>query len=212
MIRRRTARALPAALLALALAAAPAVAVEPETEAVFNAQPLVDSVPRGGPVEVRVYTQSGNVDALTADAVAALRSAGWTVVEDGAATAFNLEVVGDDPLRPLPEPGVLALEGFQGSGSSDDRFYGRLKLFSTTQSSVLTGTQRPERRSTGGGVRVQADLTDLSDGRRLWQGWVVLDPAGRPPEAAANVVVPALVEMIGQQVREESRLVNLNPS
>lgn len=201
--------AMAAALLALAAAtAAPeeALAVEQVVEADFNAQSY-GTVPQDQPVEVRIYKTTGGVDDLERRVRDALRMRGWQVVENGGALAFSLEVTGDDPIEPLPDPGVLALEGFRGSGDSTDRLYSRLKLYSTTESSVLTGRQSRDRPAAGGGTRIQADVTDLASGRRLWQGWVVVDPAGRPPERAAEKLLPMLVGAIGQTVRDESRLV-----
>lgn len=206
---RRLLLAAPVALASVLLAGAapvPAAAVEQTVEAALNAQSYT-AVPRA-PVEVRLYTRTGEVTDLRAQATRALEAAGWQVVDTGGALAFSLELTGDDPIARRGEPGVLAVEGFRGSsGASTDRLYARLKLYSTTESSVLTGRQSPDDRAVGGGTRIQADVTDLSDGRRLWQGWVMVDAAGRPPEAAAEKMLPLLIDSIGETVRDESRMV-----
>lgn len=198
-----------AGLLAVAAPVPAALAVEQTVEADFNAQSFAP-VPPGQPVEVRIYKTTGGVEDLERRVAEIVRARGWTVVEDGGALAFSLEVTGDDPIAPLPEDGVLAVEGFQSSGDSDERIYSRLKLYSTTRSSVLTGTQSPDRLAHGGGTRLQLDVTDLSNGQRLWQGWAVLDPAGRPPEVAAEKLLPMMMDAVGQTVRGESRLVEFD--
>lgn len=198
-----------AAVLAVAAPVPAAVAVEQIVEAEFNAQSY-GTVPQDQPVEVRIYKTTGGIDDLERQVTDALQARDWQVVEDGGALAFSLEVTGDDPIPQPPEPGVLAVEGFQGSGDTTDRVYSRLKLYSTTESSVLTGTQAPDRIATGGGTRVQADVTDLTTGRRLWEGWIVLDPAGRPPELAAQKLLPMLVDAVGETARREGRLVEFD--
>ncbi|SOD89745.1 hypothetical protein [Caenispirillum bisanense] len=197
---------LAASVLLAAAAPLPAAAIEQTVDAELNAQSYA-AVPRA-PVEVRLYTRTGEVEDLRARATRALEAAGWRVVETGGTLAFSLELAGDDPIVQRGEPGVLAVEGFRGSsGASTDRLYARLKLYSTTESSVLTGQQAPDRRDAGGGTRIQADVTSLTDGRRLWQGWVMVDAAGRAPEVAAEKLLPLLVESIGDTVRGESRKV-----
>ena len=204
-------RSMAAAVLAAGLAiAAPLAAAEPSAvTAALNAQSFA-SVPAGQPVEVRLYQASGDDSAVRSAVIRALAAHGWPVVERGCAIAFSIEITGDESLEPPPRSGMLALEGSRGSGESTDHLDARLRLFSTSESSVLTGRQLPAAGTGGTHTRVQADVTDLTTGRRLWQGWADLTLAGQSPDRAAAAVVPLLVEAVGQTLRGETRAVPMD--
>ncbi|GAA0596996.1 hypothetical protein [Caenispirillum bisanense] len=205
-LRPLTAAALVAAGIALASPAALTAAEQASVTAAVSAQGFA-AVPPGQPVEIRIYQASGDDGAVRAATARALAAQGWQVVESGGRIAFSVEVTGDEPLAPEPRSGMLALDGTRGSGESTDRLDARLRLFSTSESSVLTGRQLPAAGSGGAQTRVQADVTDLASGRRLWQGWADVSLAGQTPERVAASLVPLLVEAVGETVRNEARTV-----
>lgn len=205
--------ALAAALLTLPTVTTAAEDMAPGTERAGEETFVVNAAayqPLEGkrPVAVRLYEDSDSQIRLKTAIEQALRGDGWTVVEDGsgaeaAPLRVSFDVTSDELAGPAPHEGILTLEGRDGN-RVEQQYSARLKMFSSSGSSLMTGTREPgDVTRSRPMTRFQLYLTDATNGRRLWEGWATTELGAESPSEAAQAIVPRLVSLIGRTVRDQ---------
>ncbi|SDH28615.1 hypothetical protein [Roseospirillum parvum] len=208
--RRSRAVLLTAALLAapLALSAGPAPAQDALTSDVTLSAMAFQPVPQGAPIAVRLYDDSQAGLALKQAFEQQLKLSGYRVVpDDGQATlVLAFEVTDSGNAAPEENDGMLRLQGRAGGGYDDGQLRADLNLFSSSDSSVFGGRPRDGKPTPvpDSSMRFEVGVTDLANGRRLWQGWANAATHGRNPTELARQLVRPMVAKIGQTVHAET--------
>lgn len=156
-------------------------------------------VPGSQAFAVILFDDSPSTEALRVSLEHALQDAGLTVNRETAPLHLSFDSTRTIAPR-SPQAGILGLEGH--GGSNENQIKTTLGVFSTTQSSLITGE-----RSLPTGIprlRFQLYLTDAQSGKRLWEGWGTTSLGTRSAEDAAQKMLPALIENIGKTVRNQA--------
>jgi hypothetical protein len=151
-------------------------------------------LPEGMPILVRPLDDTDENLAIKNEFESAMAADGINVAADEASLVLSFETREEVAAGPAPKP--QSTIHFRGQGgrmsTSDERNVPKLI------EAPREGTQiyRPSR------YRIDATIDDKLDGTRLWQGWAVADLGEHTHLFLAKTMVPAIVDSIGQTVRE----------
>ncbi len=185
---------------ALVLSLSPGLAQNPEgplpgrTHAASYA-PL----PSGLPITVRPWDNNTANQRLKSKFTEALGQRGMALAEKGAPLTLNFETEVESIAVPDGGPTLGQVQ----SRNHESRV--RLNFWSSTQDSVVTGRRGGETTS-GSSVRyvLRATLDDQRSGQRLWQGQTSYEMTSGDETTTFALMVPVLVEGLGQTVRPRS--------
>ncbi len=161
-------------------------------------------IPSGTALMVRPLDNSDHNLLLKADFERALRSKGYTISQD-AKVAFTFETMdtagawtgsGPNPFVELSNnPDQTGVEAPQV----------RFNLFNTRRGGILN-PERTEttRMVTPSSFRIDATIDSLTDGRRFWHGWGIVNVGADDSRERSRALVPPLVDGIGKTIRQQS--------
>ncbi len=161
-------------------------------------------IPAGTALMVRPLDNSDHNLLLKADFERALRSKGYTISQD-AKVAFTFETMdtagawtgsGPNPFVELSNnPDQTGVEAPQV----------RFNLFNTRRGGILN-PERTEttRMVTPSSFRIDATIDSLTDGRRFWHGWGIVNVGADDSRERSRALVPPLVDGIGKTIRQQS--------
>jgi len=92
---------------------------------------------------------------------------------------------------------------FSRGNASDQRTRFRINLWSNRQDSVIGGRRDEVLASSVDELHVEITLDDRSDGQCIWQGEAVHRLDGRDELAAAERIIPLLIDRLGRTARAE---------
>lgn len=221
--RSMGAMALVALAIGASLAAGPAASQQASPPSVVLTQPAtvsVNAMPLGPldlsqPIALRLMDDSPANRAMADRLATALTAAGRTLVAAESAAALILEVdtaATLAPQRPNPDSGALGISGQAGTGDDEDSVAVRLRVFSTTQVSVLGGDRDAPKPPLGApDLRLDAGLTDRATGRRLWQGWATITAPDLDQTTRALLLARPLAGALGQTMRGQRATIPAGP-
>lgn len=151
------------------------------------------------PVTVRPWDNSAANLRLKANFTDAMSKRGVRLTETGTPLLLNFETEVESLTTPDSGPSLGQVQG----RNHDTRV--RMNFWSTTQDSVLTGRQGSQVANLGS-VRyvLRATLDDQRSGQRLWQGQTSYEMTSGDETTTFALMVPVLVEGLGQTVRPRS--------
>lgn len=192
----RFCRCWPALVGVLWIAYAPpsAVTAQQPEEGVLNAVSF-EPLPEGAAVLVRPLDDTDENLAIKKEFEAAMAAGGLNVATDDARLVLSFETREEVAAGPAPRPQTtVRFQGQEGRMSMSDA-----KNVPKLIQAPREGTRiyRPSR------YRINATIDDKLAGTRLWQGWVVTDLGEHTPLILAKALVPAIVDSIGRNVKEE---------
>jgi len=154
-----------------------------------------EPLPEGMPILVRPLDDTDENLAIKKEFEAAMATDGFNVAADEARLVLSFETREEVAAGPAPKPQTTIR--FRGQGgrmsTSDERNVP--KLIEAPRDG--TRIYRPSR------YRIDATIDDKLDGARLWQGWAVAGLDEHTHLFLAKTMVPAIVDGIGQTVREK---------
>lgn len=154
-----------------------------------------EPLPEGMPILVRPLDDTDENLAIKKEFEAAMATDGFNVAADEARLVLSFETREEVAAGPAPKPQTTIR--FRGQGgrmsTSDERNVP--KLIEAPRDG--TRIYRPSR------YRIDATIDDKLDGTRLWQGWAVAGLDEHTHLFLAKTMVPAIVDGIGQTVREK---------
>jgi hypothetical protein len=199
--------AVAAAVLLSVSAATPAVgqtvdtaAQAPQASSTVNAVRYAP-VDRSQAIQVVLYDASAEAGELADRLATLLRQDGWTVIAEDAPLHMGFVVTSDLSAMPGGNQGPVSLAA-RNEDKIDTQYSAHLRVYSSRQSSVIGGKAKGG--EAGANTRVQLELTDARNGKRLWDGWTITSGGEATPMTAAAAVFPRLVSHIGETVRTGS--------
>ncbi|MGF1640554.1 MAG: hypothetical protein ACFCUO_06360 [Rhodospirillales bacterium] len=185
------------------LAATPATAVaQDDRNGVVNAVAF-ELVTKDIPVIVRTLDNTDENLVIKREFATALAAAGYRVVGADTRLVLSFESREEISVGPAPRPDTTI------------RLRDRESRLSTPeQRNIPTIIETPRQRTQvfhPSRFRIEATLDDRTTGTRLWQGWAVADMGDGNRLALAQAMVPALVDALGQTVREQAFVVPSAP-
>jgi hypothetical protein len=154
-----------------------------------------EPLPEGAPVLVRPLDDTDENLAIKKEFETAMAADGLNVTVDKGRLVLSFEAREEVAAGPAPRPQTTIR--FRGQGgrmsTSDERNVP--KLIEAPRDG--TRIYRPSR------YRIDATIDDKVDGTRLWQGWAVAGLDEHTHLFLAKTMVPAIVDSIGQTVREK---------
>lgn len=161
-------------------------------------------IPSGTALMVRPLDNSDHNLLLKADFERALRSKGYTISQD-AKVAFTFETMdtagawtgsGPNPFVELSNnPDQTGVEAPQV----------RFNLFNTRRGGILNPDRTETTRMvTPSSFRIDATIDSLTDGRRFWHGWGIVNVGADDSRERSRALVPPLVDGIGKTIRQQS--------
>lgn len=157
------------------------------------------------PIQIQLYEDSDDSLAIAAQLKEALLAAGYQVTDGKAPLSLSFEMSGQaDGVT----PGGSSVLEVDGTDKANQRYRAHLNVFSSTQSSLVTGEGKSAEQSAtvangGPSVRYQISINDTTNGKRLWDGWANGPIAQQGAVASARLMTPALVKAIGQTIRNQ---------
>jgi len=154
-----------------------------------------EPLPEGIPVLVRPLDDTDENLEIKKEFEAAMASDGLNVAADEARIVLSFETREEVAAGPAPRPqNTIRFRGQGGRMSTSDE-RNVPKLIEAPRDG--TRIYRPSR------YRIDATIDDKVDGTRLWQGWAVAGLEEHTHLFLAKTMVPAIVDSIGQTVREK---------
>lgn len=154
-----------------------------------------EPLPEGMPILVRPLDDTDENLAIKKEFEAAMATDGFNVAADEARLVLSFETREEVAAGPAPKPQTtIHLRGQEGRMSTSDE-RNVPKLIEAPRDG--TRIYRPSR------YRIDATIDDKLDGTRLWQGWAVAGLDEHTHLFLAKTMVPAIVDGIGQTVREK---------
>lgn len=189
----------------LALAAQPSRAQDLSTGAV-NAVAF-EKVPGGAAIKVDPLDDSDESLSLKAEFEKLLRAKGYTISPD-AKLVLSFET---QELKGTWTGGGdnrwLELYNQQNHTGTDAPSV-QLNLYKSDKGGLINrlGNQRPQgtHQVASSKLRLDATLDDSNNGKRLWQGWSVIDMGASDDVARHKSMVPPLVDAFGETVRQQT--------
>jgi hypothetical protein len=152
-------------------------------------------LPSDLPISVRPWDNNAANQRLKSKFTEALSQRGVKLAEAGAPLILNFETEVESIAVPDGGP---TLGQFQ-ARNHESRV--RLNFWSSTQDSVMTGRRSGEISSSSVRYVLRATLDDRRNGQRLWQGQTSYDATSGDETTTFTLMVPVLVESLGQSVR-----------
>ncbi len=187
------------AAVIVAAAAAPAAAQATDEPAGRVTAFACESLPSPLKIDIEVPDASAQADRLRRVLVRSL-AARRAIVTPGAPFRLNLYVglVREPEIRKGRDLGR-----FSRGNANDERTQFRINLWSNRRDSIFGG-RRDELLSVAvDKVHVEITLDSRADGRCVWQGEAVYRLDGRDEWAAAEQIIPMLVDRLGRSARAE---------
>jgi hypothetical protein len=154
-----------------------------------------EPLPEGIPVLVRPLDDTDENLEIKKEFEAAMASDGLNVAADEARIVLSFKTREEVAAGPAPKPqNTIRFRGQGGRMSTSDE-RNVPKLIEAPRDG--TRIYRPSR------YRIDATIDDKVDGTRLWQGWAVAGLEEHTHLFLAKTMVPAIVDSIGQTVREK---------
>ncbi len=184
---------------ALALSLSPGLAQSPDaplpgrTHAASYA-PL----PSGLAIAVRPWDNNTANLRLKGKFAEALGQRGVSLAETGAPLVLNFETEVESIAVPDGGPTLGQVQ----SRNHESRI--RMNFWSSTQDSVVTGRRAGETSTSSVRYILRATLDDQRNGQRLWQGQTSYDMTSGDETTTFALMIPVLVEGLGQTVRPRS--------
>lgn len=152
-------------------------------------------VPSGLSIAVRPWDNNTANQRLKSKFTEALSQRGVTLAEAGAPLTLNFETEVESIAVPDGGPTLGQVQ----ARNHESRV--RMNLWSSTQDSLVTGRRGGD--SGGGTVRyvLRATLDDQRNGQRLWQGQTSYDATSGDEATTFALMIPVLVDGLGQTVR-----------
>jgi len=149
-------------------------------------------------IAVRPWDNNAANQRLKSKFTEALSQRGVKLAEGSASLTLNFETEVESIAVPDSGPTLGQLQ----ARNHESRV--RLNFWSSTQDSVLTGRRSGE--IGGSSVRyvLRATLDDRRNGQRLWQGQTSYDATSGDETTTFALMVPVLVESLGQTIRPRS--------
>lgn len=166
-----------------------------------------EEVPSGAAIDVDPLDDSDDSLALLTEIERQLRDKGYEIRE-GAELVLSFE------LRDLEGAwtggGTNSFLEFRNTDdhTGTDAPEVRLNLFKSDKGGLINrlGNERPEgtRQIASSELRLDATLDNRSNGKRLWQGWSVIDLGPSDNFERQKRMVPPLIETFGQTTRQKT--------
>lgn len=153
-----------------------------------------EPLPEGMPILVRPLDDTDENLAIKKEFEAAMAADGFNVEADEARFVLSFETREEVAAGPAPKPQTTIRFRDQGGRMSTSDQRNVPKLIEAPRDG--TRIYRPSR------YRIDATIDDKLDGTRLWQGWAVADLGEQTHLLLAKTMVPAIVDSVGQTVRE----------
>lgn len=155
-------------------------------------------IPSGLAITVRPWDNNTANQRLKSKFTEALSQRGVALADLGAPLSLNFETEVDNIAVPEGGPSLGQVQ----ARNHESRV--RLNFWSSTQDSLVTGRRGGD--IAGGTVRyvLRATLDDRRSGQRLWQGQTSYDATSGDETTTFALMIPVLVESLGQTVRPRS--------
>lgn len=195
-----------ASLLALAAVAGAAVAAEtPQVRAdgVLNAVAF-DAVPSGSTVALRLMDNSDDNLSLLGIFEKELRSRGYSV-DANAPLVLDIETSDEIGAWSTGDRRTMfELQARSGSDGTDDASL-RLNAFDSRTGGVFNeGNDNRTAIVTPSSYRIDVNIEDSRNGKRLWQGWAVANARTTSGRDLLRAMVPVIVGAVGRTEKQAS--------
>ncbi len=160
-------------------------------------------IARGQAIAVRSLNDSDDDMALKQTFEQALRAAGYAPSDDATLT-LTFEVRNE--IGAWSETGrrhVLELTA-RGDGDGGDNAKALLNLYDTNRGGVFNRGSSGTSIVTPSQYRIDAQIDDRTNGKRLWQAWVTADLGDYDSRDLTRAMVPELVKSLGRTVKRQT--------
>lgn len=161
-------------------------------------------LPVGAPIFVRPLDDSDENLALKRSFEAVLQARGYALAPDPSGLVLTFET--RDQIGGWSDSGRRTVLEFQGAGGREgtEDVEARLKLFDSQRGALLNKGRGGTRVVTPSSYRLEVNIDHKGQRERLWQGWTIADLAHGDDRSLNRAMVPALVDHIGETVRQQS--------
>jgi hypothetical protein len=152
------------------------------------------------PVSIRIMDDSRDNIMIKQTLEQSFTSAGY-IVAPNASQVITFETSNS---LTSPKPETESMLSFDAKASTyTDQVNAKLKLLSTSENSLLTRKADEGPQGTAGSFRLDMQIMDKSNGKRLWQGWAVAGTYSSDGTATVQGMAPELISKIGTTVRNQ---------
>jgi hypothetical protein len=152
------------------------------------------------PVSVRVMDDSRDNMMIKQTLERSLSNAGY-IVAQSASQVMTFEASNS---LTSPKPETESVVSFDASASTyTDQMNAKVKLLSSSENSLLNRKADEGPQGTAGSFRLDLQIMDRSNGKRLWQGWAVAGTYSSDGTATVQSMAPELISKIGTTVRNQ---------
>ena len=160
-------------------------------------------IAKGQAIAVRSLSDSDDDMALKRTFEQALRAAGHLLSAD-ATLILTFEVRNE--IGAWSETGrrhVLELTA-RGGGDGGDNAKALLNLYDSNRGGVFNRGSSGTSIVTPSKYRIDAQIDDRTNGKRLWQGWATADLGGYDSRDLTRAMVPELVKSLGRTIKRQT--------
>jgi hypothetical protein len=152
------------------------------------------------PVSVRVMDDSRDNIMIKQTLEKSLAGAGY-IVAPSASQVMTFEASNS---LTSPKPESESVVSFDASASTyTDQMNAKVKLLSSSENSLLNRKADEGPQGTAGSFRLDLQIMDRSNGKRLWQGWALAGTYSSDGTATVQSMAPELISKIGLTVRNQ---------
>ncbi len=157
---------------------------------------LFQPIPEGLPILVRPRDDSPENLAIKAQLDQALAKDGFTAATDASALVLSFETRRELGGGPTPNRQITDqfVERQEGSDVGTRRY----------EPQIGKGSPRGPTSISASRFRLDATLDNKQSGKRLWRGWTIARMKGDETAKLAKVMVPVLVDNLGETVQEQT--------
>lgn len=161
-------------------------------------------LPLGSAIFVRPMDNSDQNLTLQKDFENALRRKGYTISESAdLILTFETRDAAGAWTGGGPNPYIQLSDNHDQTGINAPRV--RFNLFNSSRGGLFNPDRiETTRMVTASSFRIDANIDDKTNGKRLWQGWSTTDIGPGGARDLMRAMVPVLVNIVGQTVRRKS--------